>query len=342
MGGNASVIINGEVVAQAVKLDLNIVSRPWLTNRVSKILHDLNTKFFGATGEYLFENPSFVGSSTHLFDDNISDDEFVAHKPTIGDIDVQIDPRFKAALSEFLVPGLKVYDSTYLGRSDNSLNQLNCIFEIDGLPIQIDFWFAEDGGWSKFSHSANWEDIKLGIKGVFHKYLLGSIDFAFPMGEITVLTRKTKKPKQVFAHPFAFSVDYGVRKKYESDGEGHYFEIEPANATYERRQLEIIDMLFRCKHQIGDLEKLQSFVGIVKLMDKYLTAEQIKLVQDEFFARCFGKNAQQLERDDPAADRSCKMIALKFLQAEIDEAQVERYYETYRSMDDRMKKSQGI
>lgn len=338
MGGNATVIEGNEVTAAAEPIDVARFGTLYVRSVISKLLFEFNDLYVEKYGERLFVSPDFVGSTALLFDSDIPGTLFAVTKPKLGDIDVRVDHRFRQPLTELLQPGLRVGDSVYLGRSETSLNQLNCIFYTAVGNIQLDFWFAPEDEWSLFSHSSPWEDTRRGIKGVFHKYLLGSVDFAFPMGEITVLTRKQFKPKKVLAHKYALSVDRGLREKYEPACEGAYFEIKPEDAVYDRDLSSVFEKLFRTPPIDRDLDDFRSFSGIFRLMQRYLTAVQIDLIKSEFFNRCYGKNAQQLYRDDPAADMQAKVIALSCLEVEFLSSFVTSYYESYRTMEDRLKR----
>jgi len=369
MGGNASVFKDGQLVAQAEKIDLSKVSRGSIIPEVKKTLHAIDSAFAKEYGVHLWPNHSiidngsiFAGSSQFFMDQSISHDEFTQHKPTVGDIDVQIPHAYKDHLDKILKPGKHFGLMKYHGRADTSLSQLNCVFELKAgihtINIQIDFepvdWHEEGPtGWSQFAHSADWDDIKSGVKGVFHKYLVGAVDFAYQK-PITVLTRKTLKPKKVDAHDYAFSVEKGLRQKYVLakdehskpimvDGVQAFFEIDPKEADYITDVASIFVVLFRIVPDHDDLKKFASFTGVVDLIDREFSGSQQALIVDEFLKRCWGKGAQALERDAPEIDAKAKWAAVNYLADKLQmpsiikkaELLVGEYYKSYKMSKDR-------
>ncbi len=136
-------------------------------------------------------------------DDSISDNEFLKYKPKLGDIDITVPLQHKLSLW-FLLKDLEGVQLTenivYVGSNrttETSIGQqINSVLEFKPTKslFQIDWEFVDyDRGvptaWSKFSKSADWGDMKLGIKGVFHKYLLRAMTRnASILTDVAVLT----------------------------------------------------------------------------------------------------------------------------------------------------------
>lgn len=347
---------------QASHLNLSKIERKKIVDIIIKSLLKMNSVFNKEFGVHLWSDESLVksgkvfsGSSEHFINLEISNEDFTKHKPSVGDIDVQVPRELEAHLSNFLVPGTKFGKITYLGRSTTAMDQISALFSVDfdGVePLQVDFEFVDWGKlgpteWARFSHSSSWDDIQEGIKGVFHKYLLGSIDFAWKQ-DILLLKGKKQVPTRVTIHRHAFSVGRGIRAKYAPakdeegnqiyiDGEVAFVEVKPKDSKYVNDLAAIFELLFRAQPKAKDLEQMNSFVGIIDLMKRYFKKSEIEEIAMEFIQRCWGKSAQKLYRGDPMMDDKMKAAAmnymvkrlkLKNLQTHIDE-KIETYYQNY-------------
>ena len=135
---------------EAQQIDLKVHTRSYIVPILDKVLHAINTSF---AQKYkaplwkpaLLQSRKFLsGSSLHSFDTNISDDEFIAKKPKVGDIDTQIDRNQEQNLEAFLtaVQGKMVGPAKCLGFSRGN-EQLSSLWELKNPPIkvQIDFEF---------------------------------------------------------------------------------------------------------------------------------------------------------------------------------------------------------
>lgn len=200
-GGNARFINRetGEVAGFADKMDLQKLPRTKLVDEMVKVLSSINDLFAKKYGEKLWKNFSVItsgkalnGSSSSLFNKDITDEEFVSHKPKVGDIDITFPGEHMGKLWELLnsIDGKKLGDFTkYLGHKNSNMNpadaanqhQINAVFEIDAgnykVNAQIDFEASEyendaPTSWASFSHNSDWADIKAGFKGVAHKFVL--------------------------------------------------------------------------------------------------------------------------------------------------------------------------
>lgn len=200
-GGNARFINRetGEVAGFADKMDLQKLPRTKLVDEMVKVLSSINDLFNKKYGEKLWKNFSVItsgkalnGSSSSLFNKEITDEEFVSHKPKVGDIDITFPGEHMGKVWELLndIEGKKLGNFTkYLGHKNSNMNpaaaanqaQINAIFEIDAgdykVNAQIDFEASEyendsPTSWASFSHNSDWADIKAGFKGVTHKFTL--------------------------------------------------------------------------------------------------------------------------------------------------------------------------
>ena len=178
-----------------------------------------------------------TGSGGALFDVNgIDDKRFVRTKPTIGDVDVQLDGGKRAQLRAVLIPGTQFGPGLYKGINDiasqndddgdapSKEKQLNTQFEynMDGETTrwQFDFEFVDFGAdnrptaWSQFSHSSSWKDAEARLKGgILHKYLLRAMAWGKTVS-IKKATPAGTKLKDETLSALSFSVDNGLRSKF--------------------------------------------------------------------------------------------------------------------------------
>lgn len=156
-------------------------------NDLKTSLTDLHDSFHKATGKHLFgkdakaikTGTAFSGSSAHLVNRKISDEELHHHKPTLGDIDTQVPKEHLADLHKHLTVGKKFGKYTVAGVKKGG-NELHVLAKHEnGQHHQIDFegveyHHDEPSKFETFAHSSNWEDTKHGIKGAAHKQLLNA------------------------------------------------------------------------------------------------------------------------------------------------------------------------
>lgn len=223
----------------------------------------------------------------------------------------------------------------YVGQNKKSENeviaQINAIFaytQDDNVTnVQVDFEGTEyteknePDEFSKFGHNSDWEDIKKGFKGVSHKFLLMALSKGMSVKrDAIVVTPKSDvegdkiKPQKkagnfVMPRTISFSIDKGVRTKYkqqfkkdgtpaEYQGKHIYKEI-PSNEAkpedYTRDLKGLFKLWFGKEPESSELKKMNSFVGVLDLMEKYNTQDQIQdtaefLINDKLF----GPSAQEL------------------------------------------------
>jgi predicted ABC-type ATPase len=292
----------------------------------------------------------------------------------------------------------------YVGQNKKSENviidQVNAIFAYTQgehtTNVQVDFEGVEYNDdnkpdeFSKFGHNSDWEDIKQGFKGVAHKFLLASISRGVSINRNAIVVTpkspvegdkiKPKKEKGQLVNPrtISFSVSRGIRNRYqqmfrqdgspaEYDGKHIYKEIPSTEATpehYTRDLKGMFKLWFGKKPTATELKHMRSFVGILKLMKKYFTQDQISdsiqfLINDKLFGRAaqelvapasmlppgvsadeaFGSEVyQQAVQEAGHKDKNIKMAALIGAQKEFPfisslvksaESMAEDYYSNY-------------
>lgn len=340
MGGNSRAINrdNGEVLAFAEKINVSEIGRQVLASDTLELLSKINKLFFAKHQKVLWRGtPTFSGSTKHLFDVSISDEEFIAVKPIIGDVDVMISEENLQKLFDFLasIEGLEILPNVfYLGQNNHTLRgqQINSVFKYKNKNLQIDFEGVkfENGMptcFAKFAHSSDWNDVKLGIKGLAHKYLLMTLAWSvIPSSDIVVLTDKSPlypqnkvKLKALKSPPrmLSFSVDSGlrVRLQKQTDVNGNtitinsktaYKEIPIEKSVYLTDLQQIFELYFKVRPSLDEMKLFWSFSGLLELCSTYLTETVIRELFDQLVRyKLFGQG-QKLDRDSSATDKSVK------------------------------------
>ena len=404
-GGNAPFINRetGEKLGDAHKIwfikntdNKPVVDRTKLSESLIKMFEYLNKLYEKEHGAKLWDDfdvvrsgHAFNGSSYHFFNgkEKLTDAEFIKLKPTMGDVDVTIDGDKLAPLFDVLAKNEgKVIgkDFVYMGQNKPKQqgHQINAIFQLRNpkVNVQVDFEGVEYKNnkptpFSKFSHSSHLDDMKAGLKGVGHKLLLQNIARAVSeMKNIVVLTPTSSPPdnitvskKQSALAPtnMAFSVDRGIRKKYEPvmydgkqvevDGKLAYKEVTKAKKEDHITEIStMFKMLFnipktddldekKFEEKYKDaLENFESFTGLLKLMETYLDENTVKKTFKFLLDKSlFGKAAQGFEKNNPEGDRKIKMKIVEELIKEFDylkpiydefEEQIETYYKNYKTV----------
>ena len=315
----------------------------------------------------------FNGSTSFIFSPEYSDEEILAHKTKSGDIDIIIEKEKAGDLWKLLeeyknkeiLPGI-----TYIGSnrtSDAKLgNQINSIFKItfdNGYSVmaQVDFEMLEvnpDGEpneFARFSHSSSFEDAKIGLKGYAHKMLLRALASSSSMIEdIIVITPSSTKDKYKIkvkgGEPLTkinnakFSADKGLRfpayekQDFQINGKDVYKEIPPKESTYEQKLEGMFEIFFGKKPTSNQLKDMWSFAGLSKLIKRYLSKKQIKVIYQRLVDLAWDKNAQELERDSAEIDYQIKngMVSkfeelLGISRPQKVEKQIKEYYAKYGS-----------
>lgn len=401
MGGNTRAIDRetGEVInffgrpGYADKMDLKKIDRSSLKRSVIaalKTLDELYEKDFGtpiwdpkSRDSILSSGEAFNGSSEHLFNDKISDKEFSKYKPTVGDIDLTIPAEKIETLFDLLatlegteiLPG-KVW---YIGQNKpkQSGDQINALFayrqdkKSEPVFMQIDFEAVDylkgrPESFAKFGHSSAWEDVKEGVKGVFHKYLMRSLTLKSTLPDAVLLAKNSPlyppekikiKKKTDPVKLLSFSVSMGMRaiaelQRYPDEpsiprelvgqpvklGDSFvYKELSTAESDYVKNIDEIFTLLFNVEPTPADVSKLSSFNGLLSLMKMHMSDEDIENVYEDFVNdKLFSPQAQRLDAKSLEVDKSAKLAAVgKFKKefpflADPDPNMVQSYYSSYK------------
>ena len=251
-GGNVKV---GGVEAQPINITKN--NRSTVTGDVEGMLHHLHNSFHKEHGEHLFgehkkaltTGSAYSGSTKHLFNHDISHDDFAKSKKSVGDIDVQVPKEHMEKLHGHLSAGRRFGKYTVVGVKRGGGEHHALMRHDNGEVHQVDFEGVdykdhEPTPYDRFSHSSDWHDAKSGIKGVHHKLLLNAVGL--------------DKHK--------YSSLHGLGKR----------EGEPG---WEKDTKKISHSLFGQK---ANHEDMHSFHGLTQLIKKHVPAEHHQAIYDKF------------------------------------------------------------
>lgn len=313
----------------------------------------------------------FNGSTSFIMDPTLSDEEVTKVKQTAGDIDVTVPEELKEDVWRFLdklegkevIPGVR-----YMGSNKPTIQsigeQINAVFVISFGDLrcncQVDFEFLpyennRPTEWAKFSHSSTFEDAKAAIKAVHHKYLIRAmIGGASLRKDIVICTntstadniKLSKSKEHLEPRMLKFSVSRGVRVAYEPllddagqpvfvDGKQVYKAIPTTKSDFITTVAGIFKVAFG-DPQPSDINRFNSFVGVVELMKKYLTKAQIKSTMERYVDLLWSNkpHAQELEVGNPQLDFEVKNSGYQYIIKQLkykDNASkmIEEYYKDY-------------
>lgn len=350
MGGN--VVIGDE---KAGRINLRNNKRSDVVFELKKSFDLINFVFKELYGENLIG--FFSGSSQHLFDiEGIDDEMFKKYKPSVGDIDVQVNRQSEKKIYNFLerFEGRQFRDLTLIGVKRSALQAITLWYsEILGHNVQIDFEFSEyhdstPTAWSQFSHSSSWDDIMMGVKGVAHKYLLRAIT---TVDKEKAIIRMKTKDKEEFVKSFGFSVDRGLRRKFQPvfdelgrhinlNGLRVYKELKTKDSKYVTDIPEIYELLFSKTPTASDINKMNSFTGLLDIVNKNFNNSEKMVVAKEFVELIWGTNrkrGQQLYRDDMERDLAEKSVMMDVMSEKLGipkhlfDVEKNKYYSTWKT-----------
>jgi hypothetical protein len=202
---------------------------------------------FGQNQQQLHSGNVFTGSSHALMGKGVSDSDFAKHKPTVGDVDVQVTHGHKAKLESTLKAGRRFGKYTVVGTKKHG-NEISAVMKHDnGEHHQFDFQGVHHPGSEseRFLHSSHWEDTQAGIKGAHHKIL------------INALGGDTHK----------FSITHGLRSRTDESDTGVSHPTEVSHALFGRN---------------ANHEDIHSFHGVTRLIKKHKTPEERQAVYNKF------------------------------------------------------------
>ena len=334
-GGN--VVIGDK---EAERIDLTKYSRGEIVPVIRKGLKAISDSFESSYGlpiwnDELFNSNKYLsGSAFHFFDTAIPSTLFVSKKPSVGDIDTQIDVAMTPQIKHFLdkSEGKTFGPLTLIGHKVSAgqfitlwyLEQFDINIQID--LEQVDFANGKPTDWAQFSHSSAWVDVKSGIKGVAHKYLIQSLH-ADKKEPIIILTGKKRTPKETDKTKLAFSVQKGLRVRYVPhledgvqqviNGKPVYDELESKDSVFITELRTIFTMFFDKEHTAIELEEMNSFTGAIQLVKRHKShTEQVEVFED-FFDRFFGPSAQKIVRANNEKDLDEKFPGVALFASEI-------------------------
>lgn len=335
----------------AQQINLQVTNRSIIVPILNQLLAAIDAAYQSQHKEPLW-NPKLLksqkflsGSSLHFFNvKGIDDKTFTTNKPKVGDIDTMVDKDKEASLDQFLQQNInkRIGNAKFLGYQRGN-EQFSSLWELDNPPIkiQIDLEFVQfdkagPTPWSRFSHSSDWNDLQAGVKGVFHKFLIGSLGILSKREFILRKLEGRGKARDYVDKPvedsmFSFAVSSkeggGLRPKYTPVVNPSTNEPEmkdglpvmlalPASG-YEQDIGRIFQTLFgvrmseKAANQLA--KKFWSYTGLLEVMNKLLDNTEKSRVLGSLLNKAFGQGAQGLYKNDPERDAAEKMAAINLM-----------------------------
>lgn len=228
----------------------------------------------------------FTGSFQHY--KNLSFDE----KEFYNDVDILFEKKYKEELEKILIPLSYFGKYQYIGKGRNKVH-FNTIFlfpinDNKKIYFQIDFNFCELNDFDKFAHYSSIYDLKMGIKGVFHKYLINSILTSYDNENLR----------------YRFSIFYGIRNTLNNDK--NYISDLPT----------IFNIMFN-NIPITEYSHCYSFNGLIYLININFDIKQRFKILDIFENHLYGKQARIIEKNEEE-DKLVKFIAIEYFRKYIN------------------------
>lgn len=298
MGGN----INLNSV-KPDKIDLNKIYRWHLVTELYSMMYKINDEIYKKNKHFIWYHHLqyfFSGSSEHLVNPEISTNEIIKYKPIFGDIDILVNENYKDILINLFIEN-KIFGNMKLIGFKVILDEIHTIFELNNIKIQIDFDLVKFNKkdlpieFAYFGKSCNWDDLKLGIKGVFHKLLLNSIDAAYSK-HIEIYSEKTLKFKEIkFTQLNTFYVKKGFRERYRQFDKNKWYEVKSSNNPYYISDLkEIFKLLFKREPLLheNEIKDMWSFCGLIKIIEYSFAIKYQKNIIDAYMDKIYGKKSK--------------------------------------------------
>jgi len=308
-------------------------------------------------------NPQQPPSDVNPKEIGITDKDFQRVKKKVGDIDTQIDRRLEPQIEEFIHKniGANIGSATLLGTKKGS-DQWLALWQLHEPPItlQVDLEFSDyttdargfeiPTEWAQVSHGSAWEDLELGMKGVFRQWLYRSLAKVAPTEKYIARMAGAGKnkgiklfggddgkelvsdidspPPPLHDANFSFAVASvgggGVRAKYrqptaeenvplEINGIPVMVPLTTAESEYVKDMGSQFEQFFGVPAKANETKMMASLVGTVELMKQFFTPEQQQVAVQEFLKINFGKGAQMIDADDPTSDFKTKMTAIDYV-----------------------------
>lgn len=278
---------------------------------VKAILKRLNDEFRMQYGYPIWENLTeevFNGSSYYFYTKDR--ETFIKAKPTMGDIDVQIDLNNKEDVIEFMdsIEGITINGFKY-----NGYQKVGDIYNVWTAPekyspaitnFQIDFEFVEfdetknPNEFDRFTRRTGWNDLEANIKGLAKNVLLSCIYRTLYFRKGIVFTPKRDRPRtqqsstgnvpiRTFSlkgttEPFnPVNDENGIQRKYED--QDVYREKPKEEKVYNRKISKVFEEIFKREGTPDELKKLGSYLGILQLMKDNFKPELIQEIYNRLF-----------------------------------------------------------
>lgn len=378
MGGNVTAMMKDGTATRAEKIPVAEIGRPAFIAKIREFLKKFNEIFKKEYGQPIWIDEKdilsgfiFNGSSSFIMDPSLPDEEVVKVKQSAGDLDITVPEELKADVWKLLdkYEGKEIVKGvTYMGSNRPTIQsigeQINAVFVISFGDLrcncQVDFEFLpyEDGKpteWAKFSHSSSFEDAKIQVKAVHHKYLIRAMVGGASLRKDIVICTSTSTPdniklskskEHIEPRMLKFSVGRGIRVAYEpmlNNGQQVYmdgkmvYKVIPSNKSdYITSVVDIFKISFGDPAP-SDVNKFSSFAGVIDLMAKYLTKEQIKSTVDRYLSLLWAvspQRAQELEVGNPELDYDIKMSGYQYISKKLKlknniTKMVDAYYKDY-------------
>lgn len=309
-GGNA-VAENGQTADDINIQDFSKEQYTKFKKDVIEMLVQFNKAFKNFSGEELYSNELltsfelFSGSSYEFF--RRDRDEFVKHKKTMGDMDMQIDGTKKEKIREFLKSSIGkkfngfVYQGAQFGGDFYNIFTVPKEFNPMAKNIQIDFEFVDyDSGrpteFVRFSKNSSWDDMQVGIKGLAKNVLMSTIYKVVYGSEGVVFQNKKDIPSKAFKSSKVPSMTYGFKgsrvkyspvyddsgKHVEFEGKPAFREVSVKDSGTNTNLEEIFKEMFGKYPEGDELRRMYSYVGILGLLNKYLNEEKNQEIYTSF------------------------------------------------------------
>lgn len=332
----------------AEEIDLKLHNRDFMVKQLRKLFAAQNKSFREATGKYIW-SPSllasgemFSGSSVHFFNiQKINTDDFLnkLKKTKVGDIDTQVDQTLGDDLATWLesIIGQKVGNGVLLGFNSS----LSSIWLLDDpvVRVQVDYELGpydaktkKPTDWFAYSHSSHYDDMEVGIKGVFHKYINRALVQAHQTKKYVAKVQKRGvkiSDEPIVDSNYSFAVTSaqggGLSLKYRPYLDPQTGEpaiknkipimqyIDTTDRHYVQNLDQQFELMFGSRRTEADKKLQGSFVGTIQLMNKYLKPEQNRDIVEAFYDILFGAMAQMITKNDPQRDRDAKFAAIDLM-----------------------------
>lgn len=324
-GGN--VTINGISSDKISIEDMEESDFDTFKESIFEFLSALNVKYFKSKSDYIWRNLEknfksgaiFAGSSKYFV--LKKHHEFSRVKKDMGDLDIQFPKEKYKDLVDVLsknlhskIAGFEIVGIKSAGTQINVIVKAPSKFKKFANLFQVDFEVVdfEDESPSKFSvfgRNSSWEDLTQNIKGVFKNYLFGALLKRVQVDrDAVLLDKKGQEVPLTNLSNLVFSVDKGMRFRYElvkdannkpllTKGKPTYKETKIEDSNYEKNLERIFELAFAKDSSNSEIEKMHSFVGLLELIKKNFSKEDVELTMNSFVNLLWGDKSKTLDKD---------------------------------------------